>query len=135
LKLAFKKVEGGKITGGHDRKSLGRNTKYFPKTVSRWSSSVLCIHVLKNGKLSQGQRLEEDAVPTSPFSRFFLAFETCARTPLFVQQKLGSLSFLCVCFKQVLLVFFQPVTIKKNTNLARQVQKMKNGRITNCVTG
>lgn len=71
------------------------------------------LHVLKNGKLSQGQRLEEDAVPASPFSRFFLAFETCARTPLFVQQKLDSLSFLCVCFKQVLLVFFQPVTIKR----------------------
>jgi hypothetical protein len=106
LKLAFKKVEGGKITGGHDRKSLGRNTKYFPKTVSRWSSSVLCIHVLKNGKLSQGQRLEEDAVPTSPFSRFFLAFETCARTPLFVQQKLDSLSLFCVSVSNKFSLYF-----------------------------
>lgn len=59
----------------------------------------------------QGQRLEEDAVPSSPFSRYFLAFETCAHASL-CATVVQALSF--GVLELVCLVFHQPVTKSKS---------------------
>lgn len=86
--------------------------------MKRDSKQMERVYIYKNGELSQGQRLEEDAVPSSsaPFSRLFLAFETCAR--LLTQQLL--LLLLSLFVLQSKFLYFSSNLIQKIKNTKKE---------------